>query len=502
MYLPNEGVELLFKHQNSILNIFHFDFNDQNHFMSLSDDGEIIEWIFNPEALNITEIVKFHLKRPDNDILSQKKHKIRPLKRGEYYKITQVIQFEEYLALGYSDGVILVYQITKKNKNKNNIKEKKAKMQKEKENKEAKEYEENNEKKEKPSMNEEDKVESESSINFNNNMEDEEEEREEKSYNIEKKDNSNLNDNNGLEYYNYFSLYYVLLGHLQEILSLCYIPQTKMIVSSSDDHTVKIFDFNNGHLIYYFKLDFIINRILYQNISRNKNDNKIIITLLSNDPVKVIINLSTNPITFNNYYFEHNDIIQLEKINDKFYALNIKNVAVLDKNLEKEVIFISLDNNIFFQYFNKFKNDYLIVDNENNVRIVELIQKNKDKENEAKDKNKKNEKNKKQNNAKNNNEDQEEQIKKINEYPIVTECKFKVGEDCIKGFYYYLDKYIFVYCQDGKVYLINYDKIKENYERMQMALEDAASLQMMSTLVIVKKPKKKAKTKKGKDKKK
>jgi hypothetical protein len=50
--------------------------------------------------------------------------------------------------------------------------------------------------------------------------------------------------------------------------------------------------------------------------------------------------------------------------------------------------------------------------------------------------------------------------------------------------------------------LINYDKIKENYERMQMAIEDLASLRMMSSLVIVKKPKKKAKGKKGKDKKK
>ena len=117
MLLPNEGVELLFKHPTSILKIFHFDFNDPNHFISLSDDGEVIEWYFNHETLQVTEIVKFHLKRPGDDLLIQNKHKIYELKKGEYYKITNVIQFEEFLALGYSDGVILVYQITKKAKN-------------------------------------------------------------------------------------------------------------------------------------------------------------------------------------------------------------------------------------------------------------------------------------------------------------------------------------------------------------------------------------------------
>ena len=269
-----------------------------------------------------------------------------------------------------------------------------------------------------------------------------------------------------------------------------------MLVSSSDDHTVKMFDFETGHLKYYFKLDFIINRILFQNISKNKNDSKIVLTLLSNDPVKVIINLSNNPITFNNFFFKHNDILQLEKINDKFYGLNSKNVILLDKNLELEGTFISL-NNALFQYFNKYNNDYLIVDNENYIRLVKFIFKKKEKENEGKDNNKKNEKNKK--NVKN--DENEEKEEKTFENLIITDCKFKVGEDIINGFYFF-EKFIFIYCQDGKLYLVNYNKIKENYERMQMAFEDAASLQMMANLVQDKKPKKKGKVKKGKDKKK
>ncbi len=65
-----------------------------------------------------------------------------------------------------------------------------------------------------------------------------------------------------------------------------------------------------------------------------------------------------------------------------------------------------------------------------------------------------------------------------------------------------MDSYIFVFCQDGKLYLVNYNKIKENYERVQMAFEDLASLQMNNNLVTTKKPKKKGKGKKGKEKKK
>ena len=498
MLLPNEGVKLVFNHPSSIIDIFHFDFNDPNHFISLSEDGEIIEWIFDKESLNATEIAKFHLKRPNDDLLSQNKHKISQLKKGEYYKITKEIHFENYISLGYSDGVILVYEVTTKENNNKNKNHNKADLKNKKKGKEnEKEEDIEKEAEEKENSNEvEDRIDSESNINLN-----EVEVADKININCENNPDKNIEskkENNSLNYYNYFKLYYVLLGNLQKINSLCYIPQIKMLVSSSDDNTVKIFDFNTGHLKYYFKLDFIVNRILFQNISKNKNESNIVLTLLSNDPVKVLINLSKNPITFNNYSFKHNDLIQLEKINDKFYGLNQKNIQVLDNNLENEGSYISL-NNIFFNYFNKFKDDYLIVDNENYIRIVEFVQKNKNKENDTKDKNKKNEKNKKQQGAKN--EEKDEKEEKIFENAIITDCKFKVGEDIINGFFF-VDSYIFVYCQDGKLFLVNYDKIKENYERMQMSLEDEASLKMMATLIHVKKPKKKGKGKKGKDKKK
>ena len=506
MLLPDEGITLLLEHTSSIKNIFHFDFNEQNHFISLSENGEIIEWLFDLENIQISQISKFHLKRPSNDFLSEKKHKIQELKNGQFYKITQVIQFDNFIVIGYSDGVILVYQVTKKQntiKSKDNKADKSNKkaIQVKKDNDDEADNENNNE---------------ENNVEENENEENEEKEEKEKSSNLEEDkngtegdlslggdqggegsvmDEENIKDKKKevkLEYYNYFSLYYVLLGHSQDISSLCYIPENKLLVSSSDDHTVKIFDFETGHLKYYFKLDFIVNKIIYQNNSRKKDSPNIVLILLSNDPVKAIINLSSNPITFANYFFNFNSLIQLEKINDKYYGLNKNNIVILDKSLTLEGTFISL-NSVDFKYFYKYKNDYLIADNENYIKIVGLIKKKKE---DPKLKNKKNEKKK----PKGKGDEKEEEEEKTFEQQIVNDCKFKVGEDVINGFYIN-DNNIFVFCQDGKIFSVNYSKIKENYERMQMAIEDMASLQLMLSLVNVKKSKKKGKSKK-KDKKK
>lgn len=500
MLLPNEGITLLLEHSSSIKNIFHFDFNEQNHFVSLSDNGEIIEWLFDKENIQLSQISKFHLKRPSNDLLLEKKHKIQELKKDQYYKITQVIQFDNFIVLGYSDGIILVYQVSKKQNtikskdtkaNKKTIQSKKDNEDKEdiEQNNEENEVEENeneeNEVKDKSSNLEEDKNGAEDDLNLGGDQGGERPAMNEK--NIEGKD-----EEINMEYYNYFSLYYVLLGHLEDISSLCYIPDKKFLVSSSDDHSVKIFDFETGHLKYYFKLDFIVNKILYQNISRKKDSSNIVLTLLSNDPVKAIINLSSDPITFVNSFFEFNSLIQLEKINDKYYGLNKNNIVILDKNLNLEGTFISL-NSIDFKYFYKYKNDYLIADNDNYIKIVGLVNKKKE---DPKDKNKKNEKQK----PKGKKDEKEEEEEKTFEKQIINDCKFKVGEDVINGFLAN-DSIIFVYCQDGKLFSVNYNLIKENYERKQMAIEDMASLQLMLSLVNVKKSKKKGKSKK-KDKKK
>ena len=427
MLLPNKGVNLLFKHSSSILNIFHLDFNSPNHYLSLSDNSEVVEFLLVPEEEKIKEIEKFHIKRPDNELLQNNGHKIVHLKHGQYHKITQVLQFENFMVLGYDDGLILVYQIIKKQ------------------------------------------------------LEND----------FEKEDEENENNNHKLDYFNSFSLYYILLGHLEEIVSFCYIPELKILISSSIDNSLKIFDFTTGQLTHFFKFDFIINKILYQNAAK-KGDPKIVLTLLSQSPVKVLINLSANPITYNTHHFEHIDVCQLEKINDKFYGLNSKKIKILDKNFEQEGTLINL-NNIDFQYFTKYKNDFLIVDNENMVRMVtfKIKEKNKAKEDS------KNDKNKKKNPKK---EEPPEEEEKTFESIIHTQFKFKVGEDNINGFYF-INNFILAFCRDGSMYSINYDKIHESYENELMKIEDEISMKMMESMVNNKKSKKGKKDKKDKGKK-
>jgi hypothetical protein len=427
MLLPNKGVNLLFKHSSSILNIFHLDFNSPNHYLSLSDNSEVVEFLLVPEEEKIKEIEKFHIKRPDNELLQNNGHKIVHLKHGQYHKITQVLQFENFMVLGYDDGLILVYQIIKKQL-------------------------ENN---------------------------------------FEKENEENENNNHKLDYFNSFRLYYILLGHLEEIVSFCYIPELKILISSSIDNSLKIFDFTTGQLTHFFKFDFIITKILYQNIAK-KGDPKIVLTLLSQSPVKVLINLSANPITYNTHHFEHIDVCQLEKINDKFYGLNSKKIKILDKNFEQEGTLINL-NNIDFQYFTKYKNDFLIVDNENMVRMVtfKIKEKNKAKEDS------KNDKNKKKNTKK---EEPPEEEEKTFESIIHTQFKFKVGEDNINGFYF-INNFILAFCRDGSMYSINYDKIHESYENELMKIEDEISMKMMESMVNNKKSKKGKKDKKDKGKK-
>ena len=113
MILPNDDIKTITTHSSPVLQVFHFDINQPFHFMSISDNGEIIEWIFEKNTKNFKEIEKCNLQRPSDEILTVNKHETRKLKKGEYIKITSVIQFNNFLAIGYDDGLILVYQIEK-----------------------------------------------------------------------------------------------------------------------------------------------------------------------------------------------------------------------------------------------------------------------------------------------------------------------------------------------------------------------------------------------------
>ena len=80
-----------------------------------SQGGEKNSTLNNDIKVNIIENDKEKLSiecNPDEKI-KVKCNEIRKLKKGEYIKITSVVQFGDFLTVGYDDGLILVYQIEK-----------------------------------------------------------------------------------------------------------------------------------------------------------------------------------------------------------------------------------------------------------------------------------------------------------------------------------------------------------------------------------------------------
>ena len=476
MILPNDDIKIITTHFSPVLKVFHMSFNKPYHFMSLSDNGEIIEWIFDKHRKNVKEIEKCNLQRPSDEILSINKHELRKLKKGEYIKITAVIQFDNFITVGYDDGLILVYQIEKQNIDvKKNIIAAHDKI--EEENQEEEEHEpkkkDNKDKNNKKNI----KNDEDSSLLENKNTKTDEEIMNELALTI--------------NYYNTFSLYFILLGHSQQIRCLYYVQNKKVLVTSSDNCTVKIYDMSNGFSLYHFNLDCIVNKIT---LLEKKNSQNLI--LLSEDPYKLIIDITKEPFSFNHYSFKYNNSIQLEKISNGYYLLGPRVVYLFDNNFEYKGTFTNLDQ-VNYNLIKSYKNDVILFDGENYLQITKF-QSTEPKKPEVDPKNKKaaakSTKGKKD-------DKKEEETEKVDQFNITTELRVKVGNDTINDCYIY-EQFGFCSCQDNNIYLINLEEKKDlKFERTQMHVEDEMSLQMMKNLANTK-SKKKGKAKDGKKKKK
>ena len=307
MILPNDDIKIIASHTSPVLHVFHFDINQPYHFMSLSDNGEIIEWLFDKSTKKFKEIEKCNLQRPSDEILTVNKHEIRKLKKGEYIKITSVIHFNNFLTVGYDDGLILVYQVDKQpiEKKKKSIEGLQEKIEEENQDEEG----ENEKVKEAP-----------------------------KNEKVKTSEEIMGELISQIDYYNTFSLYYILLGHSQQIRCLYYVASKKVLVTSSDNCTVKIYDMNNGFSLYHFNLDCIVNKIILVEKKNVKN-----LILFSEDPYKLIIDITKEPFSFNHYSFKYNNSLQLEKMNTGYYLLGPRQVYQFDNNLEYKATFTSLD---------------------------------------------------------------------------------------------------------------------------------------------------------------
>ena len=475
MILPNNDIKIITTHFSPVLKVFHISFNKPYHFMSLSDNGEIIEWIFEKYRKNIKEIEKCNLQRPSDEILSINKHELRKLKKGEYIKITCVTQFDNFITVGYDDGLILVYQIEKQN-----IDVKKAIIPQDKIEEENQEEEEHDHKKK---DNTKDK----------NNKKSKKDEEEPSLSEIKnnKTDDEIMNDLSlSIDYYNTFSLHFILLGHSQQIRCLYYVPSKKVLVTSSDNCTVKIYDMTNGFSLYHFNLDCIINNIT---LLEKKNSQNLI--LLSEDPYKLIIDITKEPFSFNHYSFKYNNSIQLEKVASGYYLLGPRVVYLFDNNFEYKATFTNIDQ-VNYNLLKTYKDNIILFDGENYLQITKF-QSTEPKKPVVDPKNKKAAKNTKSKKDDN----KEEETEKTDQFNITTELRVKIGNDIINDCFIY-EQFGFCSCQDNNIYLVNLEEKKDlKYERTQMVIEDEMSLQMMKNLANTK-SKKKGKAKDGKKKKK
>ena len=119
MLFPSDNVKIETTHSSNVLNIYHFYFNDEDHFISLSDDGEIIEWLFKKETEEIKVIEKCNLVRTNDDLLISNRHQIPKIPKGDYIRITRSLISNNFIFLGYEDGLIIVYLVEKQEKPKN-----------------------------------------------------------------------------------------------------------------------------------------------------------------------------------------------------------------------------------------------------------------------------------------------------------------------------------------------------------------------------------------------
>ena len=193
----------------------------------------------------------------------------------------------------------------------------------------------------------------------------------------------------------------------------------------------------NGHSMYHFNLDCIITKI--ESVEKKTGKN---LVFLCDEPYKLMIDISKEPISFNHYTFKYNDGKQLIKGNKEFYILgNSTYIYKFNSDFDYVSTYSTVDK-IDFDYICPFGNQFVIFDNDNFMRLCEL-----------------------------------KEIKKENRINMV--LRVKCGKDNINFCYNSMDKFLFSASQDNTVYFINIEKLKDlEWERNKMN-EDAFSASIL-----------------------
>ena len=108
-------VKKVLSHSSSILYIGFFKNNDEEHFYSLSNNGQLKEWLLNPDG-SIILIETCYLLRPGSEYLDYIGYPpTQNSSNGHNIIISSINVADNLLFCGYEDGLVLVWSQERRN---------------------------------------------------------------------------------------------------------------------------------------------------------------------------------------------------------------------------------------------------------------------------------------------------------------------------------------------------------------------------------------------------
>ncbi len=351
MEFSNIHIENLISHNSSILTINKFPNNDDDHFFTLSENGDLKEWLLSSEK-KIEILEECNLMRPSIEYLKTLNH-LPSNSIAKNFSITSFLFIENLLILGYEDGLILTFRQERRNV------VKKGKIESLELNKSFDEFKEKLFKGEKyynylDYDNYKNTFEEIKDRNRKMLIDDyvffscDDDEKYIKSEIIsdfellKTNDVDGENDNKFLlkDYFNIIWLKFILIGHSQTITFLFHynLNNKNYLISSSIDNSIKVFDLNDGSNIFDFKLNDYVKFICVCSENKKKTKGKNFVTFLLNTPNKITIDFECEPVKINNYLFDYNNfnkVFYYEKEN-KFFLLTKQGEIIIFNSEFKE----------------------------------------------------------------------------------------------------------------------------------------------------------------------
>jgi hypothetical protein len=174
-------------------------------------------------------------------------------------------------------------------------------------------------------------------------------------------------------YINLFNLDYIFIGHSQNIIEMFYLREKNYLVTSSREGVVKFFDMQQGLPLYHFNLDIPVTKIInYTDLKKNE-----IMSLFSSESFKINLIINKQPFSFSTSTFKNGNIIDYEIVNKNFYCTSTKgNILVFDSafNMINEFTGEHLGS---YTYIRKWNNNFVLIGDDGNLRLVDLNEKSK-----------------------------------------------------------------------------------------------------------------------------